>query len=914
MADSLQRLGLNQLNHKLKIRRGGIEVTNGNISGSSTTTGSFGRVETSGDIVTIGGNISSSANITGNIVNVNTRVKAIGSSVEFAGDTLDFVDGDSTSRLFKGVSGGSFEAYHSGNKKLETSADGITVTGNMTTTGDVIVAGITSSGDIVTQGDVIAQNYIVSSSVTYMTQSFASGSNIFGNSMDDTHVFSGSLDITGSNFISGTLNVQSEGVYSSSTAIFTNNIQNGYPTSNPWGSNLEGSYFNNFDNTTNVSEILRFMSGVLSHSLDVSDASPNTKVFNSIDTNETNLGSTDSVDGYLPQSYDSSNATMKYLVTKNWVSEGSTIFSGISVYHDNGPTYKIDFDSNSGGGDANSVSSSNDLELFGLGGLTNGGATQLDVKVIVTQSFSDTGSVAIPSSSFKYASQSFFDISLTDFGTSNGVTLAKINTTQPAVIPAGFQDGKFVDVGGTDMTGSLTRKYHASKTDFTSVSASGYYNFHGLKVGLATGSGNYTFKDGTSKNRFWAPIDQIESDIGSNTLGITSVTQSYVSATSRSLSGVPYLIGATYHLSASVHGLFNPMYAASSTLVDDNIGSVGVGSVAATSGVDGLSTSGGTIQTANAVLSVSSSGTLRSTSAVPTRTDIYQHNAVYTLSGTTGDNVNQSGVSDSTFTIGIRGRNRASSRSTLATYTYFYHSGSTFGQPADSGSMAVYQRSQGYDGGSLTGTTELFSGEDFRIVLDDNVTGFNGTAFTTSYVLNNLGVYDLQVKPGFLVDPGGTYRYWYPNNYHSSATYKYYIRRFQISGTKSSMTVNLNNNTLVNWKASTDDKVACAILFKSSASGSGTNNELSRARIYDPSETTANLISSSVANDNFLNPFSSAIDLYGNTGGSIASNTYTVPIRNSDGMYLDNDDNELYVIVRYTGDPTPIDDITLTFS
>ena len=70
----------------------------------------------------------------------------------------------------------------------------------------------------------------------------------------------------------------------------------------------------------------------------------------------------------------------------------------------------------------------------------------------------------------------------------------------------------------------------------------------------------------------------------------------------------------------------------------------------------------------------------------------------------------------------------------------------------------------------------------------------------------------------------------------------------------------------------------------------------------------------SIANDNFLNPFSSAIDLYGNTGGSVGSNTYTVPMRNSDGMYLDNDDNELYVIVRYTGDPTPIDDITLTFS
>ena len=37
---------------------------------------------------------------------------------------------------------------------------------------------------------------------------------------------------------------------SGSTAIFTNNVQNGYPTSNPWGSGLDGSFFNNFDNTT----------------------------------------------------------------------------------------------------------------------------------------------------------------------------------------------------------------------------------------------------------------------------------------------------------------------------------------------------------------------------------------------------------------------------------------------------------------------------------------------------------------------------------------------------------------------------------------------------------------------------------------------------------------------------------------
>jgi len=730
---------------------------------------------------------------------------------------------------------------------------------------------------------------------------------------------SGSVFLTGSNHISGTIKVNSEGVYSSSTAIFTNNITNGYPTSNPWGTNLAGSYFNNFDNTTNVSEILRFMSGVMSHSLDVADAAPNTKTFASVDTNETNLGGTDTVDGYLPQSYDSSNATMLYLYTKDWVNEGAQIFQGITQYHDNGGTYFIDFDSNSGG--STSVSSSVDTELFGMGGLSSGGANAFKVRVSATQSFSDTGSVSTPTAaSNTFTTQSRLDLTNSTFSTTDGITLTKIATNVPAVIPAAFQDGKFENIGGTSQSsGSLSRKYHATKGLFTSVSSSGYYRFHDLKVGMASGSGNYQFVDGTTKTHFWAPIDQISSDIGTNSLSIAQVTQSYLTATSRSLSGTPYLVGATYHVSASVRGLFSPMYAASSTLVDDSIGSVGVGSVAG-SGIDDVSTSGGTIQTANAVFA-SDSGSVRATSAIPTRTDVVRFNATYTLSGNTDDNIQQSATfTDSTFTVGVRGRNRASSRSTLETKTIFYHSASTFSQPASSGSLGVYQRAQGYDGGSLTGTTELFTGEDFRIQLNNDVLGFNGDAFTTTYDVGRtatrlVGEHDLQVKPGFLVEPGGTYRYWYPANY-GSGSYKYYIRRFQTSGTKSSMTVNLNSATLVNWKATTDDRVACALLFKSSASGSGGNSELSRARIYDPSETTANLISSSVAHqtDFHLNPFTDALDLYGNTGGSVSSGTYTVPIRNADGMFLDSTDNELYVIVRYAGDPTPIDDITLTFS
>ena len=53
-------------------------------------------------------------------------------------------------------------------------------------------------GDIRVTGDVVAERYIVSSSVTHLTQSFSSGSTIFGDTIDDTHKVTGSMTITGS--------------------------------------------------------------------------------------------------------------------------------------------------------------------------------------------------------------------------------------------------------------------------------------------------------------------------------------------------------------------------------------------------------------------------------------------------------------------------------------------------------------------------------------------------------------------------------------------------------------------------------------------------------------------------------------------------------------------------------------------
>jgi hypothetical protein len=54
------------------------------------------------------------------------------------------------------------------------------------------------TGSLTVTGNLTAQQFIVSSSVTYLTQSFASGSHKFGNSSDDTHQFTGSVFMSNS--------------------------------------------------------------------------------------------------------------------------------------------------------------------------------------------------------------------------------------------------------------------------------------------------------------------------------------------------------------------------------------------------------------------------------------------------------------------------------------------------------------------------------------------------------------------------------------------------------------------------------------------------------------------------------------------------------------------------------------------
>ena len=83
---------------------------------------------------------------------------------------------------------------------VTVNANDVAIGQDVATDADVEFASITTTGNITAQGDIIAENYIVSSSVTHMTSSAISGSSIFGDTLDDTHQFTGSVFVSGSTF------------------------------------------------------------------------------------------------------------------------------------------------------------------------------------------------------------------------------------------------------------------------------------------------------------------------------------------------------------------------------------------------------------------------------------------------------------------------------------------------------------------------------------------------------------------------------------------------------------------------------------------------------------------------------------------------------------------------------------------
>jgi len=79
----------------------------------------------------------------------------------------------------------------------------IFVTRDIVGNGDLDIAGNITGSNLLIHGNLVARQLIISSSVTNMTTQFASGSTAFGNTIDDTHTFTGSVTITGSFLVNG---------------------------------------------------------------------------------------------------------------------------------------------------------------------------------------------------------------------------------------------------------------------------------------------------------------------------------------------------------------------------------------------------------------------------------------------------------------------------------------------------------------------------------------------------------------------------------------------------------------------------------------------------------------------------------------------------------------------------------------
>ena len=149
--------------------------------------------------------ITGSVNISGTVVSTGTSLVSGSGQISYTGITnipSGIVSG--SAQLPSGIVSSSAQTIAnlpSGVVSGSAQVDVLSTTNitRLATTGSNTFGGNqTINGSLIVTGSLTAQQFIVSSSVTYLTESFASGSHKFGDSSDDTHQFTGSVYISGS--------------------------------------------------------------------------------------------------------------------------------------------------------------------------------------------------------------------------------------------------------------------------------------------------------------------------------------------------------------------------------------------------------------------------------------------------------------------------------------------------------------------------------------------------------------------------------------------------------------------------------------------------------------------------------------------------------------------------------------------
>jgi hypothetical protein len=713
-------------------------------------------------------------------------------------------------------------------------------------------------------------------------------------------------------------------VVSQSAYFYNHNV--GYPTSNAWKANLNGSYFNNFTANTDTSEILRFIAGLLSSS--APDATPNTKVYSGINTSSLFTGVSSSLGfGFIPQDFEliSNNQDIIYLANQSLTGDGYSLFQGLTIYTQS--AFNLSFSSTASG--TTSVSSSVDPLLFGVGSTVNSVTpTTLYVSggvsfayISASSALNASGLVKKGLSTATSRSISTLNSNTNGFDATTGIKLGIIQTINPTIIPPSYQDGRFI----SSFTSSIfdASNNNIATSSRTSVSSSGWYE---ISASIAVNSGSippigatyYT----TQSIIFWAPLSSI--NVPSQTVSFANVGSGSIGAISNSLSGAPYLVSASYRISMSVNGLFNPTYTGS-TLFSSSITSGFIVSTSIVHTTDsrpvtgstnvllnqGVATSLASISSANRIYSTA--GVLRSVGSVPFYNDIGVISGSITLTVSGGTNIGATNISPTTFTVGTTGSSGRGTRFTRDN-VFNYHDAGAFGQPSSSGSMAFHNPVFS----TSTNIVENFQDESRRVQLNGASRASDAASMnllTTANIFNsgsrlvNGAPRALQVKPGYLIAPGAAFSgraYWYGSDYFNTDNYYWYVREFNTGATNTinSFTLTFNGISdadVVNWNSATNGKIGLGLIMSSSF---GT--------LFDINQSVENIGIGLTNTDTQLNPFSTQMNIVGNTNSSKASGVFTISVNAGQNMFLNSTYPKFYVVVRYRGDAPPITKITYT--
>lgn len=754
----------------------------------------------------------------------------------------------------------------------------------------------------------------------------------------------------------------------SESAYFTNHNV-GHPNSFQWQTGLAGSIFNNYNATTDVSEIIRALVGIVSASNPSFVAAPQpraSKWASSTVEGET-VPSTDATTTwntvFVPSTLigPSLIAPIRYLQTKGFTSAGKKLFDQVTtpVYNETTNGYGIRINSNS------SLSTT-----YFDAGIASAGVR---VFAIATQSFSDTQSVTTPDASSTFSTRSL--VVVTSTTDTLPLRVKNIASGTPAVIPPSYQEANY-----TGLPIITARKYHPTKADFGSVastaaaiSSSGYYRYHGIKAGFASSSaatigqviGRSLATLSNQTTYFITPLTTSDvTNIQSQTVAFDRDSGGFdftaITANSRSLSGAPYLNNAAWLNSKTFYykGLFRPLYYAVASSVSS------LAEISASSTIVNLTASGDwQWKLSNGLIVAGSPAVYMSAGTNTTAPSIgaapYQVSTASLGSGiligigplnnnrtsyTGATNMVEQYPSTTTWTYQPRHRtwNGAGAWSLGTAVNINFHTPGTFRQPASSGSLAVWISSNGQTG--LTGEGLLstrFRDETRRKPIFGNAVSTAMTSTWNSGSRLRLGADgDLQYKPGasnygWLVNPqhganstgantSGGYGYWYPTGSYNNTHYKWALHKFDFELTEGSSRTSLVLTTfgdssfsdLVSWDTTTNNKYSIGVIFSKQVAG-GTPN------IYDVSGTgtfSPNL-DNQTANTSGINPFNGTVSIKKEWDSrSAGTNTITLGLRAAAGQEIINPSgasnySDVYVLIRYKGAPSnTLQQITLTAS